>query len=691
MSKKRSIFQKNQQKIVFLTFFLGFLHFFQANAQKNQQNQILELPESILLVIEDYIEASGGENSVDVLELYELLENVYQKKLDINSVDKRTLESLQLLSDVQVNNFFRYRDRLGPFLSIYELQAIPEMDYNSIQRIVPFIQKGSSVTQESKRKIFDFSNSQNEIIVRSQRNVETLAGSEEGSLLGDPFRHFFRYRLQGDQFKIGVLAEKDVGEKGVDFLSYHVALQNISKSIKELYLGDYTVSMGQGLILHNQFGGGLSSFTTNIKRRSQSFRQYTARNEVNFFRGVATSVQIKDGWTIKAFGSHNYIDGSLKDVDDDGVIESFSSIDISGNHRTESELERKDGIKRTSIGGILEYKTNSTSVHLNALNESFNLNFERTLRPDNIFFPRTSNFQNVSLDFTHLWKGFNLFGESALSSAGGSAHLIGALISLHPQLDLAMSYRNYAKDYIALNPNSFGQGSNSNNERGSYVGLEYRYNNRLSVNAYADVWTNPWLRFRVDSPGNGTDYLLKINYNIKRKLSSYFLFKTENRLRNSSADSVIDFTSSETISRARIHVSYVLSKSVRIRSRLEYSKYSNDTESPHGLMFYQDFIFKPIELPFSVVSRIMWFDVDDFDARIYAYENDVLSDFSVPFFSDNGIRYYVNLRYKPTYRITAELRVAQSRFFDRDTISSGVTEIDGNVSTNVKAQVRYRF
>ena len=449
--------------------------------------------------------------------------------------------------------------------------------------------------------------------------------------------------------------------------------------------------MGQGLILHNQFGRGLSSFTTNIKRRNQSFRQYTARNEVNYFKGVASDFRVSNNLHLKVFASRNKIDGTLRDNDNDGTFESFSSINNSGNHRTQSEIDRKNQIARTSFGGIIEYARDNSKVSLNVLSEQFDRPFERALRADNIFFPRERNFSNISIDYTHIWNSFHFFGESAYSSAGGSAHLVGALISLHPRFNLALSYRNYAKDYIALAPNGFGQGSNTTNERGTYMGLEYRLDNRWSINAYADIWDNPWLRFRVDSPGNGTDYLLKVNYNHKRKVNAYFLFKTESRIRNSSLDSEIDFTADERISRMRLHVSHFVNRAIQLRSRIEVSEYQNDTENPLGIVIYQDLLFKPVNKPFSLTSRILWFNVEDFDARIYTYENDVLNDFFVPFFNGNGFRYYVNLRYKPNRKTTLELRWAQIKYFDREIIGSGPNEIEGSVNTNVKAQVRYKF
>ena len=187
------------------------------------------------------------------------------------------------------------------------------------------------------------------------------------------------------------------------------------------------------------------------------------------------------------------------------------------------------------------------------------------------------------------------------------------------------------------------------------------------------------------------DYLLKVNYRIKRKLNAYFLFKSETQLRNSTAESAIDFTAPNRLSKFRFHISQNVTRSIELRNRVEYTFFKNDEENNKGILLYQDLLYRKTGSPLTLTSRFLWFDIQDFDARIYTYENDVLYDFFVPFFNGNGIRYYVNLRYKISRPITLELRWAQTRFFDRTSISSGLTEIDGSVNTNVKAQLRIRF
>ena len=110
-----------------------------------------------------------------------------------------------------------------------------------------------------------------------------------------------------------------------------------------------------------------------------------------------------------------------------------------------------------------------------------------------------------------------------------------------------------------------------------------------------------------------------------------------------------------------------------------------------GFLIYADIIYKPVMKPFSANLRLQYFETDSYNSRLYAYENDVLYSFSIPVFYDKGYRYYLNLNYDLTKKLTAWVRIAQTINPDRSSIGSGLDEIAGNRKTEVKLQVMYRF
>jgi hypothetical protein len=101
--------------------------------------------------------------------------------------------------------------------------------------------------------------------------------------------------------------------------------------------------------------------------------------------------------------------------------------------------------------------------------------------------------------------------------------------------------------------------------------------------------------------------------------------------------------------------------------------------------------YKPEKLPVTLTMRYALFQADGYDARIYTYETDVLYSYSVPAFYDKGSRFYAILKFDVGRRIDLWLRYAVTYYSNRNVIGSGLTEIQGNKRSEVKAQLRMKF
>ncbi|MCH2045757.1 MAG: helix-hairpin-helix domain-containing protein, partial [Saprospiraceae bacterium] len=185
--------------------------------------------------------------------------------------------------------------------------------------------------------------------------------------------------------------------------------------------------------------------------------------------------------------------------------------------------------------------------------------------------------------------------------------------------------------------------------------------------------------------------LFKLDYNPNYKLSMYTQFRFEEKGSNLSGNTgKIDEIIAKKRQNWRLHLRYRVSRSFELRSRVEFSWYKDD-ELSRGFMAYQDLVFMPRKLPMTAQLRFAVFDTDDYDTRIYAYENDVLYAFSVPPYYGRGIRYYLNLSYKPSRLLSFWVRFAQTHFADRDVISSGLAQINGSNRSEIKLQMRLKF
>jgi len=179
-------------------------------------------------------------------------------------------------------------------------------------------------------------------------------------------------------------------------------------------------------------------------------------------------------------------------------------------------------------------------------------------------------------------------------------------------------------------------------------------------------------------------------YTQKRKIDFYVQYRYEQKQVNSNNEQIIDYPENQTLHRLRLHLGYKINKEWEIRDRAEFSFFNKSTSSK-GFLLYQDVIYKPIAKALSFTARYAIFDINSFDARIYAYENDILYEFYIPFFQNRGSRFYINARYRIGRNYTWECRIGQTFFENVEGISSGNNFIDGRTMTEIKTQLKIRF
>ena len=668
-------------------------------AQDESQNSNL-----ISNIIEDFLESTDAEN-FDYNTIFENLNHYFEKPLNINEASDTELKELYLLNEIQVNEFISHRSKFGAYLSIYELQAIPSWDMATIKNVTPFLRCEVAAADFNLDFKDALRNGTSTLFIKGKRVLEERKGfikDNDGNTpyLGDPNHLYVRYRYEfGQLFKMGVTMEKDPGEpffsggskNGFDFYSFFIYARNINKTFNAVSLGDFAVSMGQGLILHNDFGTGKSSFVMNVKKSGRMLRPYSSVNEVNFFRGAGTVINLGRALQVAAFASYKPIDASFStDTIENSDFDSFGSIRFDGFHRTTTEIANKNSIHQTNAGVKLEFKKRDFKLAANGLYTSF----DAPLLPDIALYKKYlftgDKLINASFDYTWRYRNLTFFGEAAMSDNGGTAQVHGLLMGLDRRIDVSAVYRNFDQDYQVLNANAFAESSQPINEKGFYLGMEIRPFKNITISSYADIWSHPWVGYRRDGPADGKEFLVKLTYTQKRKMDFYIQYRYEKKQINSSNEYIIDYPEYQTLQRLRFHLSYKLTKEWELKDRAEFSFFTKNTSS-NGFLMYQDVIYKPIAKPLSFTARFSIFDINSFDARIYAYENDMLYEFYIPFFQNRGTRFYVNTRYRIGRNYTWEFRIGRTYLQNVDGIGSGNDFINGNTRTEIKTQLKIRF
>jgi len=504
--------------------------------------------------LEDFIERnfSVQDENTNYEDIYESLFQLYQSPVDLNSAGRQDMQSLLLLTNIQINEFLRHRAQNGDLLSIYELQSIPAFDLETIYAILPFVTVRETGLQADNRPLLQrvLNEDNNYLIIRSDRTLEEKRGyvsseERERQYVGDPYRVYARFRIKHtDDFSFGFTAEKDAGEQfnwsppteryGMDYWSFHAQLENQGR-LKNIVLGDYQMQFGQSLLFGAGFAIGKGSQTVATARRSNlGVLPYTSVLETNFFRGVAATIELNDYLDLTTFYSYNAINGNVDLDSARSAEEFFTSIRLTGFHRTKSELAGKNAIEAQNFGGNLLFNTKSENLNigLNYIHTIYDRPFFREPNKYNQFeFGGTRN-QNLGLFANYYWRNFHLFGESAVSSSGGIGAIGGFIASITPSLQTSFIVRNYERDFHSFYGTSFGESSRNINEKGVYWGVKFQPFKKLTIAGYYDRFNFPWLRFRADGPSKGNEYLGRISYSFNRQIKLYAQARVENKERN---------------------------------------------------------------------------------------------------------------------------------------------------------------
>lgn len=654
------------------------------------------------IVLQSWLESNQNEEVDFALQL-ENLEQLKDHPIDLNTAGESDLNRLFFLSENQIRDILNHRYLYGQYLALEELQTIASLKTEEIQMMLPYVRLPS---KEQTNGLLPqiFSGGRHSLYLKTKRILEKSKGFSTDSANIDNrflgFRNYFslRYKYEnGKHFKGGFVGENDAGEKfawnkktkGFDFFSAYVQIKNW-KSIKNLILGDYSVSLGQGLLIHNGFGAGKSTMVMNIKKTGDIFRPYTSINESLYFRGMSGSIRLSSNWTFNSFYSNKKTDGLIAQNPDNADLFEITSFQTTGYHRSVDEITNKRTIRQQNWGGSIEYRKKNFSCHLNHLAHQFSYPISKGEQTYESFLFTGTMASNTSMDYGFRYKNLNVFGEVALNNKGSLAQLHGILLALDKNLDFSMLIREYGRSYSCLSCNAFGESNTAQAERGIYWGMEFRPHHQWKLSGYFDSFHHLWLKYKVDGLSSGTEWSMRIEHTIKRKLLVYLQIFMETKEANElEAIHRIKRLEPKARHKIRLHLNHQFSKSLEFRARAEMVYFRQQREKEKGYSLYSDILYHPMSSPLSLSARYMLFETEGFNSRIYSYENDLLYEFALPFISGSGQRFYTNLRYKFNERVTGEIRYSVTKYNDQQIISeSSVNEIEGNQKSEIKLQLK---
>lgn len=660
----------------------------------------------------EQISENADNPDIDYSNLLEELQYFQKHPINLNATKIEDLQQLNLLTEVQILSLLKHIERTGKLVAIYELQAIENFTLEDINKIKPFVFVSDNLDAPNLSLSNLLDNGNAYLVTRISFTGEDQKGFQDVSdsvlainpnakYLGSKYGSFTRFRYTyGNYVSFGITADKDPGEQflkgaqknGYDFYSAHFSLRNY-KFIKALAIGDYQAQFGQGLTYWMGLGYGKTADPMLIKRSARGISPSNSINENLFLRGVATTIQVKKLF-FTGFYSENKVDATINSSDTlDNTVESISSLQLSGLHRTVKEVAGKNFLTQYTRGGNISFKSRAFSIGITAVQTIFGINLNRNLVIYNQYDFSGKSLINIGTDYNWVWRNFNFYGEVSRSNNGGLAQVHGAIITLDPRLFVSILYRNYDLKYQNLNGNGVGENTRNNNERGVLTGMVFKPYRYISLAAYYDRFTFPYLKYLVNAPTYGSDYLVQLNYTPSKKTEMYARVRRRLKQKNNSlSEEAIQETIETLQTNYRFNIIYKLNSAIRLRSRVDVTSYQMGSTTTRGFMIYQDVNYNPNMGKLSFNMRYGIFNADDFYSRIYAYENDVPYSFYIPAFSNKGTRAYITINYSFNRHFEMWFRVAQTWYSNLPIISEGsLNEINSNHKTDFKLQARYKF
>lgn len=560
----------------------------------------------------------------------------------LNQATAEELQLLRILHPWQINNFLLYRSTFGKLLSRYELQAVPGWDSATIHHLWPYVTVNEKAASD-KPLFHRFKGGEQQLLMRS------------GKLLKEARPAFFiRYRYQlKQQLQWGFTGENDAGESffrgaqnaGFDHTGFHLFIRRIGP-LQALAIGDFQVNFGQGLIQWQSMSFAPSPVLS-IKKQRDWLKPYSAAGELNFHRGIAVSSgsnHLKTG----AFFSYRRITGR---TDTDSSGEYLTGFDASGYHRTATEQQRRKNTALLAMGGMIQYKSRYWHIGLNAVGYSTS----KTFRPPPALYRQFGiegrTWQNTSFDGSATLQNFHLFWEWAVDKRMAPACTGGIMVSLSRQFNVAIHYRNFSKRYQSLFSSAVSQNASPGNEEGWLLRWEYQPSRNWKLQGSADIFRFPWLKYRIDAPATGHEYLFMVIFQPSKKAELLFRYQHSLKPLNKTAENVenqvIKYPGGTQRRQWRWQCLWKFSENFSLRQRVDYL-----LAGTRGTQNLQTGISTFMEATqrfgrrWMLNARLHFFDTDNYESRIYGMERDLLYSYSMPAFAGKAIRTYALARCK---------------------------------------------
>jgi hypothetical protein len=204
-------------------------------------------------------------------------------------------------------------------------------------------------------------------------------------------------------------------------------------------------------------------------------------------------------------------------------------------------------------------------------------------------------------------------------------------------------YRNYSPDFNSFHGKGPGNNSATNNEKGILGNFSFEFAKHFFISAGCDISNAPWLKYRTSFPSMAKRYEVRLKYLPDEKYSFDLSYDFRSSLYDLKEGQGIASISENTGKTVKGVARVMLNERLTATGRLDI-KLAGPSGSK-GMLLLQDLNYRFRKIPLNIWIRYCIFRTDDWNSRLYTYENDLLYTFSIPALSGNGTRSYIMLKW----------------------------------------------
>ena len=575
-------------------------------------------------IIRDIYEQAAENGEEDFEEWQQNLNTYLMQPININQTSYDELAGLGFLNSNQIDNILLYVYE-HPMADINELKLIRGFKDYEVRNLMPFVYAGDAKAEKQyPADVFRYA--KHEILVRTDAtNLEEYDLNPKGDPVMVQAKYRFNYK---NRVQFGIHLKRPQSGKAKD-LTYggYVQLNDIGP-MKTLVAGNFQAEFGQGLVLSSPFHNARSGYVLNAGMSRDDLRKYSSTNNAGM-HGAGATFEFQRG-------AH--------------IISTTALYSIT---------RANDSTLLHTVGGNITYRLDRLKIGLTAVEHIYSDSLQyyfKNAKYNQHYFRGDKQFSG-GLNWRYNWGIVDWFGEVAVAQnqTWGYGVETGARIYPTQEVGLVVLYRYYSPYFDPIRGYAYAQTSRINDENGVYVGAEIKRLKNWRFSAYGDVFYFSGIKYGIPySPSWGYDAQAEADW-IKRDWNMMWRFRAKQKAKKSTYALRYRFD----WNRGGWH----------LRTQAEANLVQDSLRNlSWGYEVHQDIHYSFRRLPLVVQLRLQWFDVRQWDNRIYCYENDVLYGYSIPALYRKGGRLYMNMRWKIITPLSLYFRISGTIYETRSDI-----------------------